>query len=348
MPDYRKALVDNHDRNSFAKTPIIFSHGKDECITEPMRIQVTVYSLQGICRRNLNRRGKYPEIIADTSKNLDFTPPITALISVRGEVVHTLAPSIPLKFNEGRKGHDFVCGSAFWQSNIISAESTNGDDVSSSTFELKRVMKRQCFQPNSRIGHISHYQPERVDFVVGVGKGNDMYPLGIASIAISGEEEAEHLTNAPIKSIYEKARMKQGNKCHSKGLFFDGESHSYGLWNNAILRVGVRVIPEHNYIPKTVGDFCNGSTVKKPRDSSKFIELNDENSLIAEFKEAQAQLQQDAVTPKNHEINPPVRFRFVALSKWPYHKHLHQNQKPLKLMTRQTRYRKRVFYPCVS
>jgi hypothetical protein len=307
MADDMTALVDNQNRNSFVKTPIQFSIGvDDDCISELMRIEITVYSMQGICRKIQRKGGKPPKPsagnTADFSKNSGFTPPTTALISLRGEVVHTVVPSIPLKFNEGKKGKESVRGSAFWQSNVVSEGATNEDYIASSTFVLKRAMRRQCFQPNGSIKFMSHYQPERVDFVIGVGKGKNMYPLGIASIAISGEEEAEQLTNAPIRSIYEKdGKRKNG---HKKGLFFDGESHYYGLSNNAILRVGVRVIPEHNYIPKTLE---NGTRVTKKQEDCKFIELNDENSLIAEFKEAQEQLEKEISTPKNvHRSNPPA------------------------------------------
>jgi hypothetical protein len=292
MADDMTALVDNQNRNSFVKTPIQFSIGvDDDCISEPMRIQLSVYSIQGICRKNFKKGGK--------PRHSGFTPPTTALISVRGEVVHTVVPSIPLKFNEGQKGNDTIRGSAFWQSNVVSEVPVDriGDGILPPTFMLKRVMRRQCFQPNGTIGFMSHYQPERVDFVIGVGKGKDMYPLGIASIAISGEEEVEQLTNAPIKSICEMAGKHRSKKGHKKGLFYDGESHLYGLSNNAILRVGVRVIPEHNYIPKTVGN----ASVTKKNENVKFIELNDENSLIAEFKEAQEQLEKEASTPKTRE-----------------------------------------------
>lgn len=307
MADDMTACVDNQNLNSFVKTPIQFSLGvDDDIISEPLRIQLTVYSMQGICRKSVTNGGKSPNLTANT-----FKPPTTALISLRGEVVHTVVPSMPLKFNEELNGRTFVQGSAFWQNKDLSEETKNGDDVSPSTFVLKREMRRQCFQPEASIGHMSHYQAERVDFVVGVGKGKDMYPLGVASIAISGEEEAEQLTNVPIKSIYEKHGRKLGKKCHQKGLFFDGESHFYGLSNHAILRVGVRVIPEHNFIPQTLRNSGNATPVTT-NDSkrNKFIQFNDENSLIAEFKETQMQYAKEASTPRNQKVPPENQSAF--------------------------------------
>jgi hypothetical protein len=319
MADDETALVDNQNRKTFVKKNVHFSGGDDiDCDSEPMHIRVTIYSMQGICRRNLTtgkklHQNQHLKSVGNASKKSSFTAPTTALISMRGETVHTLVPSIPLQFQEQRKEEKSVRGSAFWQNDAVPEEAASKDQLPLSTFELSRIMKRQCFQPHGRIGHVSHYLPERVDFVVGVGQGKEMLPLGIALIAVSGEEEVENITNIPIKAIYDKIDKRKGKTYHKKGFFLDNESNCYSLDTNAILRVGIRVIPKHNYIPKTMGNSENAPKEQETSEGNKFIELNDENSLIAEFKEAQIN---EEMIRKELATKPqdPPKFEFLFCS----------------------------------
>lgn len=246
-------------------------------MSEPMRIQVTIYSMAGIRRQNVDQ-------VQTKTPQPKFMVPTTALVSVRGQLIRTLVPSAPVAFHKQRKGETSLRGIAFWQ-NVDSGEEKqqSKDDLPPTTFELFRDMKRQAFQPNAKIEQMSHYVPERVDLVVGIARGKDILPLGTSTIAVSGEEEGELITNVPIKSLPMKIDRKSGKNLPTKGSIFIGDKHWYSLDSNAVLRVGIRVLPRNNYIPKTM------ATVVQPdsprwNNMEKFIELNDENSLIAKFK----------------------------------------------------------------
>jgi hypothetical protein len=307
--DNETAVIDNQWLQSSKDKPMHFVQGNDDefVVSEPMRIQVTIYSLEGIRQHKVANpqhtvQNRY--FAKKNSSKSTITAPITALISVRGEVIKTIVPSVPLNFHPIRQEEKSVRGMAFWQDAISNDAFKSKDEVPPSTFELLRNMKRQCFHPTARIGQVSHYYPVRVDLVIGVGRGTNICPLGISSAVVSGEEEGEYLTNIPIKSLAVKNEKKNGKVRRHIASYFDGESHMYTLDSNAILRVGIRVIPRHNYIPNTMTKVSSQEIPNNENDENVFIELNDENSLIAQFKESeQNDLHNNGDVQQNHPFD---------------------------------------------
>ena len=317
MVDNEAAVMGNQKQNmmSQAQTMIVHhSSGDEHRRSEPMRIQVMIYSMEGIRRHDAESRHPKRNPQKSTSK-----APTTAIVSLRGQVIKTLVPSAPISFYEPRKAATVVRGVAYWQDNILSEETKSKDEILPSTFELTRNMKRQCFHREARIDQISQLIPERVDLVVGIARGKDIFPLGVASAVVSGEEEGESVINIPIKSLLpqnEKMLSKKGRQ--KKGLLFDGDSYWYSLDFNAFLRVGICVIPCHNYIPRTMETTHKLKSTMEKSEDNVFIELNDENSLIAHFKESeQAETMSSAVENSDEYTSGCYLMLCGALECWP-------------------------------
>lgn len=294
-------------------------------VSEPMIIRVTMYSMEGIRRHDVatqkstfrNRSHISPKRMTLKSTS---TAPTTAIVSLRGQVVKTLVPSGALSYHELRNAERSVRGIASWQeSNILDDVTRKKDEMPQSTFELSRNMRRQCFHRDARIDHMSQFLPEMVELVVGVAKGKEIFPLGIASIVVSGEEEGERLLNVPIKSFLVKNDKMSRTGRQKRGLIFDGDSYWYSLDNNAFMRVGICVIPRHNFIPKTMKSTEKANTMAETDEDNMFIELNDENSLIAQFKESEQTATDQSSSERMDEFAPGCyNMMFCgALGRWP-------------------------------
>jgi hypothetical protein len=289
-----------------------------------MRIQVTIYSMEGIRRHDAESR-HYTSQSHNRNLQRKSTPksvskvPTTAIISLRGQIVKTLVPSAPLSFNEPRAAETSARGIAYWQDNNLSKEIRSSDDIPPPTFELTRNMRRQRFHREARIDQISQFLPERVDLVVGIARGKDIFPLGVASAIVSGEEEGESVINVPIKPLgtqNEKMLSKKGRQ--KRGLLFDGDSYWYSVDFNAFLRVGICAIPYHNYIPRTMEKINKLPSITEKNEENVFIELNDENSLIAHFKESEQTERIETMIDKRDEVASGCSLIFCgALEIWP-------------------------------
>jgi hypothetical protein len=301
---HETATMSKQNRHKSSKSRGIEEEGQNAF--EPMRIQLTVYSMEGIRRQDGEQSQKSLKIKKNTTPQSSFIAPTTALVSVRGQLIRTLVPSAPVAFHKQRKGEKSLRGMAFWQNDKSGDDNQRSKyDLPPTTFELLRDMKKQPFQPNTKIEQMSHYIPERIDLVVGIARGKEILPLGTSTVAVSGEEEGEFLTNIPIKALPMKTERKNGKIYPTKAAILNGDKHWYSLDSNAILRVGVRVIPRHNYIPTTMNPLI---TPKSPRWSNveKIIELNDENSLIAKFKSEHQTYEKN--TDKNQQDERPHGF----------------------------------------
>jgi hypothetical protein len=292
--DDETILTQKQRFQSLGDKPMHFVQSNDDAVvvSEPMRIQISIYSMEGIRRykvaNQLSSAQNQKRFFAKKNlKNSNVSAPITALISVRGELIKTVVPSIPLIFHDVRQGEKSVRGMAFWQDELSGELVKHKDEIPPSTFELSRTMKRQCFHPAAKIGRVSHYNPVKIDLVIGVGRGTNICSLGTSSVVVSGEEEGEYLTNIPIKTLLGRTEKKRGKVRRQIASYHDGNSYIYTLDSNAMLRVGIRVIPQNNYIPKTMTILSAEEMPMVENEDNIYIELNDENSLIAQFKESE-------------------------------------------------------------
>ena len=131
-----------------------------------------------------------------------------------------------------------------------------------STFTLLRVMMREPFHPDdTRTGtNISSFVHETIDLRINLAKGNELIPLGVATLVISGDEEGQVMMSVPAKSV----RVKKGKtilveaerrtpktrrptmfrrKIPARPSFGSDSQRKYALDENATLRVLVQAIP---------------------------------------------------------------------------------------------------------
>lgn len=308
-----------------------------------MDIEITVYSLTGVgctaavtTRKQENRkeRGARRLIRNKEKVTTEITNvPITGVVSFRrnvvssGTMIETYLPSQSLKLPQP-KPNTVSKQTASWTtkpSTLLNPE----NDPSYATYRVKRVMQRQTFQRDLSIRDVSNYAPETIEVKVGVGRGKEVIPLGIASIAITGEEEGEVFTNVPVKGLApEKGkrkvfRQKAGpnsktpTKKRRAGMFSEDPNWCFRLEENATLRVGVKVIPSEikenseekalKATDKTLDEILDGLY-----DENLVIELNDENSLLEQFigptHQKVEQKPEDDATQKSESKSPFARF----------------------------------------
>jgi len=237
--------------------------------------------------------------------------PTTAVVSCHRQVIssgttmETFLPSSPLTM-VSTVGPTSVQYKANWMSEDARR---NLEDIEPCTFKIIRAMKRQHYRPGLKIEDVRNYSHETVDLHISLGRGKDLLPLGIASLAVSGDEEGEILMTLPAKpgggSIWHRGkkarrRRSRGRHVHNNNSFPRDPSTAFQLDGNASLRVGVRVTPykpeatdEHNdnnnvtqtsnRSTKKALSGSSGDSAKRRDDNNIIIELDDENSLIARF-----------------------------------------------------------------
>jgi hypothetical protein len=291
-----------------------------------MQVSITVYGLSGIICRTVdpakrskmfsrggtqstkaspNPDGKSFEVDESGNSTLanpkgdhleNSSVPTTAVVSFRrnafssGTALETFMPSLPLTKPMSGFGNT-VRYMASWPAGEGSALLGMGQQ-GLSAFKMIRVMKRETYRPETKIGQLSGYVHETIDLGVCLGRGKELVNLGVVSLAITGDEEGEVVMNLPVKSLtlpHASARRKSSQKKRSKIPSFPHDpSRSYLLDDNATLRVGVRVLPQQAI--KKANDRADQEKIRKERsledileglfDENIILELNDEYSLI--------------------------------------------------------------------
>jgi hypothetical protein len=184
-------------------------------------------------------------------------PPTTAVVSfIRNAIssqqsLETFLPSLPLR-KESKCSTRTLRYSASWskgpQWNVLDQAANHP-----STFPMVRVMKHQAYTSGTRIGEVSAYVHETIELCVFAGRSKELVPLGVVSIIVTGDEEMEQVLNLPVKqpkagtSQFDK-HFKVSKKKRSKkkaGSFSHNRRQRFELEDNATLRVGVRVLPQH-------------------------------------------------------------------------------------------------------
>jgi hypothetical protein len=295
---------------------------------ELMEVAITVYGLSGIiCRTSdpkkrakmfskkggtqISKASPRPSVhsfdfnesrnatVTKNSKDLNSangSVPTTAIVSFRRNAfssdtaLETFMPSLPLTNPMSGFGNT-VRYMASWPAGEGSAL-LETDLQGISTIKMTRVMKREKYRPETKIGQVSGYVHETIDLGVCLGRGKELVHLGTISFAITGDEEGEIVMNVPVKSLakpHASAKRKSSKKKRSKiSSFPHDSSRSYLLDDNATLRVGVRVLPQHTI--KTAEDNADQQKIKKERsledilkglfDENLILELDDEYDLL--------------------------------------------------------------------
>jgi hypothetical protein len=300
----------------------------DDSDFELMQVAITVYGLSGIvCRQSPKRAKMFSKKKEGTQISKASTPcpeghsfdidksgdatltnpegenrendsvPTTAIVSFRrnaissGTALETFVPSLPLTKPMSGFGNTARYMASWPVAGEVSA-SQGTDPKGFSTFKMTRVMKREKYRPDTKIGQVSGYVHEIIELGVCLGRGKELLNLGSVSFAITGDEDGEIVINVPVKSSIlpnATAKGKSSKKKRSKIASFPHDpKRSYLLDDNATLRVGVRVLPQHAI--KTAEDRAHQDKKKKERsledilkglfDENLILEVNDEYSLL--------------------------------------------------------------------
>jgi hypothetical protein len=279
-----------------------------------MDVQITVYSLSGMSvhpndkleqrKQPKDHRRKKTSLLAtdETQPTEKRSIPTTAVVSFcrnivsSGTSIETFLPSrsliTPCLGSEAPSMHN-VSWHAPETSPFLDVDES--DDNECTTFKITRVMQRQSYHREVSIREVTNYVPETIEFKVGVGRGKEVISLGAAFVSVTGEEEGETLINVPVKAFTPKNsnrsvfRSKTGQKKRrQRAVFASDPMWSFGLDENATLRVGVRVTP-HESRKKAQSSTIRSldAILEGMYDENMVIELDDEHLLLEQLKKSQ-------------------------------------------------------------
>jgi hypothetical protein len=161
----------------------------------------------------------------------------------------TYLPSLALSekiFWKEKRSDTRIC-TAYWPDAETADDRSVLNKSPPSTMKLQRTMKRVAYQRDLAANRASHFRHKRIDLNISLSRGTELIRLGVASIAISGNEEDEQLINAPIRpraknSSPRARRWTTQQKDDDELCFSDDPTHTVSLADNATLCLGVRVV----------------------------------------------------------------------------------------------------------
>jgi len=232
-----------------------------------------------------NRSSSRNNVVASSSsgENSESDIPVTAVASFFKNVtsnktsIGTHLPSLALGIPTSSFGNTSRY-MASWPS--PGSGGVGGGSGKSSSFKFSRVMKRHAVDGSwdgeddiaeGAGGGNGVFMHETMDILVGLARGSDMIPLGVATLVITGEEMGEVQVNLPVKTgsnalsgmmnainLKKKKGSKKGSKSKifqalakgaknsKKGAFFKvAPGARYRLDDTAALRLVVKAQPRN-------------------------------------------------------------------------------------------------------
>ena len=309
-----------------------------------MQIKITIYGLSGVMRKHRSDKKvkKSPwkkrmptgstastrhskETVGIHASMSDLTtaqdvPPVTAFVSCQrnvsssGTSIQTFLPSLPMNSPASEFGSTMTRFFASWPAGEPSFHPEEDELDESSTFKMLRVLKRESYRSGMKPGQLPHYVPETIDLKVGVGCGKDIIDLGIASFAISGDEESEFAINVPAKQIaptLSRVGMMSPARRTKKlpvTCFSHCPQQEYFLDENATLRIGVQVLPQ-SAAEETAARLAAERTLEEQTLEKLLSGIIDEEQIV-EIAD-QVGILQPTIAP--NENAPPVESRPQAV-----------------------------------
>ena len=180
-------------------------------------------------------------------------PPLTAVVSYgknifsSGTTMETYVPSRPLDMLSRPEARTLEYAARWpgWEEgNELNTNDTH-------TFTVARVMRQQQYL-TAKMAKVSTHVHETIELCVFVGRGKELIPLGVTSFVITGDEEEEVIHNTPVRlprpgtSSFDRhfSSSKKRTRRRQKSGFANFPKESYELDDNAILQLGVRVLPQ--------------------------------------------------------------------------------------------------------
>jgi hypothetical protein len=307
---------------------------------ELMHIRITVYGLTGIVvekKKHQSKKARNKKKNKDASttntystgssitscedlrtESCENTPPIQAVVTHNRNVSNSATsisshlPSLPLVSSTSTSGSARRLN-AHWPALHASPLLDSDDDslIDQSSFIMERVMMKEAFSRRKTPTQVSNFVHETVDLTMNLKQGNELIPLGVATLVISGDEEGPvHMTlpakpvrfkgktvvvegiaptvNSDSKSSKGKRRPLFG-KSKQKPCFAHDKSQTYTLDENATLKIAVQVIP-HATLRETAADRARQEHLERRRHKKEESYLADaEREVLASLRNLNTQ-----------------------------------------------------------
>ena len=311
----RSIRMDNASDVSDLQHVSLFDFGESEF--ELMHVTVTVHTLTGILSDRTSGKKKAgglrppkamktseppnPESSATSSLSSSSGPsyvqkdkiPTTAVASFGRNVcssqtsIMTHLPSLPLGMPTASFGY-VNRYMAQWNEPKPSFLEEEDEADPQSSFTFLRVMMRETMDLGEKQAstNISSYVHETVDIQINLSRGKEIIPLGVATLAITGDEEGTMQMSLPAKPLAD--QKKKGKRLFKKkrkhALSFPSDpSRKFFLDENATLVVSVVIIPQEAINDAKAREQARGirEQMKKMQIRRELEKLgNEENSII--------------------------------------------------------------------
>jgi hypothetical protein len=242
-----------------------------------MHIRITVFGLTGILvskKEDMSgkaRKDGLPDLSSVSSVSEEASPlgdvPVYAVVTHKRNAsssatsIASHLPSNPLENSMCSFGnsHRYAASWPAHNSSLITDENDECTPIDQSSLIMERVMMRELY--NS----ISNFVHETVNLEINLKRGDEIIPVGLASLVISGDEDGPITMHLPAQAIRLKGKKivvaeAVGGKKSRKNRFFSksvakpffpsDKSAEYTLDENAALRIAVHVVP-HSTLKET-------------------------------------------------------------------------------------------------
>ena len=297
-----------------------------------MHIRITVFGLTGIlvnrkddASSGKNKKDSSLDLSSASTVSEGPSPlgdtPVYAVVSHKRNATSSATsisshlPSNPLENSMCSFGnsHRYAASWPAHNSSLIADENDECTPIDQSSLIMERVMMRELY--NS----ISNFVHETVNLEINLKKGDEIIPVGIASLVISGDEDGPITMHLPAQAIRMKGKKivvaeTVGNKKSKKNRFFSksavkpffpsDKAVEFSLDENAALRITVQVIP-HATLKET-----EAAKIRRQRSERRKLELQShrQHMIRAKYEEQLANgLEKLKVkTSSNNEPNLPA------------------------------------------
>ena len=246
--------------------------------------------------------------------------------------IKTHLPSLPLGIPTSSFGYVNRYMAQWKEPKPLFLQEGEVDDQSSFTF--LRVMMREPTENKTEVYGAntvaSKYVHETLDIEINLSRGKEIIPLGVATLAITGDEEGPHQMNLPARAVVFKGNKTiVGNSVDvkkSRGLFkkkvkraafASDPKRKYFLDENATLRVTVNITPQEAINDARAKEQAKAMVREQMEKMKKQMELEMEcqdennNSIVTETHQTLNTCSSDSesdIPHKNQENNSHIIF----------------------------------------
>lgn len=270
-----------------------------------MHIRITVFGLTGILvskKEESGGRAKkdgLPDLSSVSSVSDEPSPlgeiPVYAVVTHKRNAsssatsIASHLPSNPLENSMCSFGnsHRYAASWPAHNRSLITDENDDCTPIDQSTLIMERVMMRELY--NS----ISNFVHETVNLEINLKRGDEIIPVGLASLVISGDEDGPITMHLPAQAIRLKGKKivvaetvggvnSRKNRFFSKSVtkpFFPSDKTAeYTLDENAALRIAVQVVP-YSTLKET-----EAAKVRRARSEQRKLELQAHREAMIQKK----------------------------------------------------------------